>query len=283
MLNENDPRVHLTDLLAEHFDDAAAASRLAGALAAWRVAPDPGEVAAFAVRLKRVAEETSRAAWTARQDRDRSIAGLSALLTLVAIQVRVVEAEFWLASLGLAALGAISLMSLPDLPLAILLWLLAPLLALLGVRKIFRGANTRVIELELACPPSPIRLAMARLFIVLSYDAVLLVCVCVFLALAGRSGLTIQLVGHWTGPLLLVTGAELLAGLRLHWRYSSGLAYLVWVGFVAVWAGLPAAVVTPLVVGLEWVCFLVGLATIALALHAYGASLGGIVNRRRRA
>ncbi len=280
MGTEDDRRARLTRLVDEHLDDVTASNRLADALDAWKVDLEPGENALVVARLKRIADEMSPAARAARQDRDRPTAALAALLALVSTQIRLVGPEFWLASLGLAALGATILVLVPNLPLSIAMWLLAPLLALLGVRTLFRGSSARVVELELACPPSPIRLAVVRLFIVLSYDTAMLLGVSGVLAVVGNTTPTIQLVGHWLGPLLLVAGAELMAGLRLRWRYSSGLAYLVWIGFVAVWAVLPESLVSPLVGVLEWGFLGAGLAATLLALRSFSVDLGGILSRR---
>jgi hypothetical protein len=120
---------------------------------------------------------------------------------------------------------------LPDQ--ALLLSASGPLLAYVGAVVAFRGRGVRVLELELACLPSPVQLTVARLVIVLGYDV----------AVGGAMGLVLWLGGSeqvliltlsWTMPLLLVAGLALVLSLRLAVAAATSAAYAAWLGTIAI-------------------------------------------------
>lgn len=197
MLTPESRRERFVRLLTEDLDEGEGVDRLAGALATWKVEVRSDEVERVADRLREEAGTLSPIVRSLRRDRDRPSTILAAWLALVASQMRFAGPAFWLASLGLSALGAMILIQAPTVPLTIALWLLAPLLALLGVQALFRGSRARVVELELACPPSPTRLAVARLFVVLGYDMLMLKGVSLALAWLGPAASVDRLVGHY--------------------------------------------------------------------------------------
>ncbi|MFZ5826035.1 MAG: hypothetical protein ACOY94_17200, partial [Bacillota bacterium] len=169
---------------------AAETDRLA-ALAADLVAPPPSEVA-------RALEAGGRASW------------LAEALAAVRPQVRILRRPFWLASAAVVAAGLPLLdtglrSSLGiDLTYGGFLLIIAPVLAALGVAYAFRSAGTGMVEVEMACPLSPVQLLLGRLFWVTAYDAALLGAAS--LAAAGLEPgmrLGFLLVG-WLAPMLLL-------------------------------------------------------------------------------
>lgn len=266
----DDTRLRYARLLREHDETASDSERLAESLVQldeWHVEPGPGDVPAALVRLRAQWTVNSSASRAIRVARDRPVVGLASYMALLAAQTRVIQPEFWLISLAIAALGVLVLTNGLGISLTFVLWLIAPLLALIGVHTAFRGPAAAAIEIELACPPSPIRLAVARLTIVLGYQIVLLLLVSVGLSSIGRAGPLAGLVGHWLGPLLLVAGTELLAGLRLRWRYSAGIAYLAWIGCVAIMATVSGSNLAVSLVGVELGLMALGLTAMAMAVR----------------
>ncbi len=109
---------------------------------------------------------------------------------------------------------------------------LGPLLAFLGISSAFRGAGLRTLESELACPPSPLQLVVARLVVVLGYDVGLGLCLAAGLWRLGDASFWAVTL-HWLMPLLLVAGLALLLSLRVSSGLAAGLAYAGWLGALA--------------------------------------------------
>src|SRR5262249_5783663 len=89
------------------------------------------------------------------------------MLRLVRTQVSVLAPSFWLASLVVVALGALLVAAAPNLGPALVLQVAGPLLAYIGTASAFRASGRHMLEFELACPPSPRQLTLARLILVL--------------------------------------------------------------------------------------------------------------------
>jgi hypothetical protein len=87
--------------------------------------------------------------------------------------------------------------------------------------------------LELACLPSPLQLAMARLVIVLGYDVGLGLALSLALWVGG-AGQVLALTLSWLMPLLLVAGLALLLSLRLSVQVAASLAYGSWLAVLAI-------------------------------------------------
>jgi hypothetical protein len=157
----------------------------------------------------------------ARQNR------LVTLLTTAHSQVSMLRFTFWMLSAVIVLLGAIIELSTRN-PAAIA-WLraLAPLLAFLSVASVFRGVGLRTLEWELACPPSALQLIMARLVVVLGYDA----CLGLILSLIGwaHGGSFLVVTLYWLVPFLLVAGLALTLSLWLPVALAAALAYCSWV------------------------------------------------------
>jgi hypothetical protein len=149
------------------------------------------------------------------------------LLESARTQVSVLRASFWLVSAAITLLGAYIELSPVAGNSAFFLQVLGPLLAFLGISSAFRGAGLRTLEYELACPPSPLQLVVARLVVVLGYDVALGLCLAAGLWLyGGASFLAVTL--HWLMPLLLVAGLALTLSLRVSSGLAAGLAYAGW-------------------------------------------------------
>jgi hypothetical protein len=154
------------------------------------------------------------------------------LVTLARAQVSVLRLPFWIASAGITLLGAYIELSSKAGNSGLLLQALGPLLAFLGIRSAFRGAGLYTLEYELACPPSPMQLVVARLVVVLGYDSGLGLCLAAALWRSGNASF-LAVTLHWLMPLLLVAGLALLLSLRLSSELAAGLAYAGWLGTLA--------------------------------------------------
>jgi len=227
--------------------------------------------------------------------RERSLSrggALASLLETTRVQVSIFRPAFWLASAAVILLGAAMILlgeqayqphSLPTLlDHRLLLRALGPLLAYLGATAAFRGADLHVLEVELACRPSPMQLMLARLVIVLGYDLGLGLLLSLLLWLAGSGGF-LDLTLDWLMPLLLVAGLALLLSLRLRVSTAAGLAYCGWLAGLAldVSAISPfAAPLVPLNTGVEVLLGVVGLALLAITLLRFQASTPHLVPRQ---
>ena len=182
-------------------------------------------------------------------------------------QVNLFRLDFWLLSAGITLLGGFLTLGSAALSTVTSLWLVSPILAVLGVYSGFQSSMYRVEELENACPISPLRLALARLLIILGYDGLLLGGLSLVLARLTGSGLFGGLIIHWLAPLVLVTGLSLVASLRFSLRVALTLAYAVWMTFVSLsTSGLAFVSPQPL----EGSLLLMGLACLAIALRKQG-------------
>jgi hypothetical protein len=155
------------------------------------------------------------------------------LLGLARAQISMLHPLFWLLSAGIVAVGAIALSSDTSLNQAFLLQSLGPLLAYLGAWLAFRGMGLRVLECEMACPPSLVQMTLARLVIVLGYDLALGLGMSWVVSAHARLGLALVL-GHWLTPLLVVIGLALALSEWLTIAWSATLAYAAWLSLLAV-------------------------------------------------
>lgn len=157
----------------------------------------------------------------------------SGLLAIACAQVSLFGPGFWLVSTLVTLMGAIVVASkvLPDQDMV--LRASGPLLAYLGTIVAFRGRETRVLELELACLPSPLQLAVARLVIVLGYDVSLGLALSLALWMSGTQQV-LALTLSWLMPLFLVAGFALLLSLRLSIQVAASLAYGIWLAILAI-------------------------------------------------
>lgn len=212
-----------------------------------------------------------------REYRQGQRSSLSWLLATARAQVSLFGLSFWLVSALVTLLGAVVVLS--GVPLVgdriFSLRALGPLLAYLGTISAFRGISLRVLEFELVCLPTPWQLALARLVIVLGYDAGLGLLLGLILW-AGGAGSFLALTLSWLMPLLLVAGLALLLSLRLSLPAAAGLAYAGWLALLAfdATASLHALPLTPLSEALPGG---IGLALLAIALLRLRATLSHLL------
>jgi hypothetical protein len=196
---------------------------------------------------------------------------LGALLEIARTQVSIFNPAFWLLSAAVMLAGAAAILEGVPLDQSLLLRTIAPFLAYLGTTIAFRGASLRVLEFELACPPSPVQLAFARMVIVLGYDVTLGLLLSLALwAHGAASFLTLTL--YWLMPLLLVAGLAMLLSLHLPVQTASAISYGGWLMLLVIdtTSKLQALPLTPLT---EVLLGGVGLALLAIALQRLRASV----------
>jgi hypothetical protein len=203
-------------------------------LSEWQAPqPDPAETQRLLAWLAREVAELSPVRQALRDHRQNRI---SLLLRTARAQVSLLGIGFWLVSALITAIGAAVVLSKALHDEALVLGAGGPLLAYLGTTMAFRGRGARVLELELACLPSPLQLALARLVIVLGYDVVLgLALSIVFWATASDQALVLTL--SWLMPLLLVAGLALVLSLRISVQAAASVAYASWLAVLAVTTG----------------------------------------------
>jgi hypothetical protein len=212
--------------------EVAAALPAIAALAGWEpLPPTRGErdrlVAALARHLPR--PSAARAAVAARH---RSPwAELTSLVRMALAQATILRAGFWVGSAAVMLVGVLLAANVAAPDRALVLELAGPLLAYLGTALGFRGASIGVLEFELACPVSPRQLTVARLLVIVGYQAL------VGLALSSPLpawGLRVTLL--WLAPLLVATGLTLLLSLWLPVARAAGFVAVAWVAAaVVIW------------------------------------------------
>jgi hypothetical protein len=159
--------------------------------------------------------------------------GLTILLQIAMLQVRILRPAFWLSSFTMVVLGGLVVELRPDAPRVLLLYLLGPLIGYLAVATAFHGACLGLLECELACPPSPRQLVVARLTVILAYCATL----GVGMALALNSEAAAQLTLAWLAPLLIEVGMTLLLSVRIQTQRAAAVVYAGWATVLGVvWA-----------------------------------------------
>jgi len=222
--------------------------RLLAALAPYVPTPSPTRRAIHA----RMTQRGGQLAW---------------LIETARAQVSLFGVGFWLVSALITLVGVVVTLS-GRLPGELFLRASGPLLVYLGTLVAFRGWDKQTLELELACPPSPLQLAMARLVIVLGYDVGLGFALSLALWAGGASDVLVLLLS-WLMPLLLVAGLALLLSLRLSVQVAATLAYAGWLAFVAIGATplLTAFQLTPLSLSLLGALGLAMLGTALLRFH----------------
>lgn len=135
---------------------------------------------------------------------------LAATLGWLTAQVHLFHPAFWAASALLLLVGVLVLSAAAGTGLPQALAVVAPLPAALGVAYAFRTATGSSAELELACPISPVQVALGRTVLVLGYNLALGIPAAWaprWLAPATAPALGALLLG-WLAPLLL-TGLTL--------------------------------------------------------------------------
>jgi hypothetical protein len=168
--------------------------------------------------------------------------------------------------------GVALLLVAPNLSRGLVFLLAGPLLAYLGTAAGFREESLRVLEVEFACPVTPRQLTIARLLVIVGYQAAVgMALTAVLSTVGGAPWAAVTLL--WLAPLLVATGATLLASLRVGVARAGALVYAAWI----------VVAVTSWRVGLGWVAspaaelalVALGLALTAAAVALLPASLIG--------
>lgn len=193
------------------------------------------------------------------------LAQLEYFLDVARAQISVLRPGFWFFSVLMILLGMILTTPEFNIPDAVVLWLVTPVVALVGIHYGFQSVIHRVSELEAAAPISPLRLSLARLVIVLMYDILLLSAFSLFLiSQGGEGGSLVGSILHFLSPLLLVSGLALTCSLRWSMRVSLTVGYAVWMVFVMALLNLASA--AEWVALAEWGVLLVGAGLLAVGI-----------------
>ncbi len=186
------------------------------------------------------------------------------LLRLVALQASVFRAGFWVGSAVVMSLGLALAVSSASAERAFVLALVGPLLAYLGVTAGFRGDAFGLLEVEFACPVTARQLTLARLLVIVGYQALVgLVGGALLHGTAGQSLLSLTVL--WLGPLLLAVGLTLVCSVRVSAARAGVLVYAGWAILVAsIWrfGGEGHLASTPL----DLLCAAVGVGAILLVV-----------------
>jgi hypothetical protein len=198
-------------------------------LAEWTApVPSADETRRLIERLAPYLPATPSPVRQALRDRPAGLAGeFWLMLQLVRAQVSLLLPGFWLASVVVVALGGLLVWVVPNLSRSFILHVTGPLLAYIGTASAFRAGGLNMLEFELACPPSPRQLTLARLTVVLSYDLAL--GLLLSLLVWPQSGAGFGLLSlHWLAPLLLGVGLTLLLSLRISIAQAAAVTYTGW-------------------------------------------------------
>ncbi|HYO50124.1 MAG TPA: hypothetical protein VEW94_09765 [Chloroflexia bacterium] len=203
---------------------------------------------------------------------------LGQLLNIARLQISLLRPSFWLASALITLLGLLVVLPTEagqnQVELQVfVLRASGPLLAGVGIASIFRSARLGVLEIEMSCPISPLRLTLARLVVVLAYD--LLLGLVMSLAFWLQAAWTQQadataakltaLTLHWLAPLLLVAGLCLALSARLRPETAVIIAYAGWMSLLALTI-VEQETVGNLLASSELAIAAVGLALLAVGL-----------------
>ena len=218
-------------------------------LTEWQApVPSPADTQRLFTGLQGLMPHTSpvRQALVARWTHQRN--AFINMLAIVRAQVSILRVSFWVSSSIITLLGALAVFGINASAQDILLRAFGPLLAYLSTVSAFRAADLQVLEFELVCPPSLLQLTIARLVIVLGYDAGLGLLLSLLLWVKGSTEV-LTLTLSWLMPLLLVAGLALLLSLFMKVRTAAALAYGGWLSALmlsvsARFAGYPAPLLT---------------------------------------
>lgn len=149
--------------------------------------------------------------------------GIHYWLWLARSQISLLDGPFWWASGLLLGLG-ILLCTASGGAAAVAFALVSPALAVAGVSYIFRPTARSLREMELLSAVRPLEMLYARLVMLFTYDAVLLL---VLLLVGWSQGLQItfvtlaRLLLIWFGPMIGLTGLALYTTIR--WKALAGM------------------------------------------------------------
>lgn len=279
---------HLAEALREQGESPEQAREMARvflSLQEWQVPlPSPVEKARLVNRLMAFVPVVSPVRRALRKRHSDPWSEFSLLLKLMSAQVSLLRPAFWLTSAVIVLLGGLFLLNQANLSRSFVLQMVAPLLSYLGAATVFRGIGLNLLEIELACLPSPRQLTFARLVIVLGYDIGLGLILSLALWTQGGGGL-LMLTLHWLAPLLLVFGLTLFLSLRMQINQAAAISYIGWLAlllFSTVWKQSSVTlIVTDTFTALAEVALsLVGLLLLSAALSSIPTAVSGLFPRR---
>jgi len=251
-------------------------------LAAWQApalaAADTNALLAHLLPLLPTVSPVRQAIRARRQSQRGRLAWL---LETARAQISILRPSFWLVSAAVIVLGALVVLRAGNPDQTLLLRAIGPFLAYLGTISAFRGGHLRVLEFELACLPSPVQLAIARLVIVLGYDVGLGLLLSLALWAGGVDNF-LALTLSWLMPLLLVAGLALCLSLRLSVQTAAAIAYGSWLVLLALDSARTLtgyALLIPIPVAAEVVMGLLGLALLMIALLRMQAAMPRLLPR----
>jgi hypothetical protein len=149
------------------------------------------------------------------------------VLAVLVGQVPVLRRGIWAASALMFVLGSAVCLSRHSQP-GLLLSLLAPLVAALGVCVIYGPQADPALEVTSAAPTSPRLVLLARLTLVAGYDLVLALAATGAVATLGASPAFWTLVSAWLGPLALLSALSLLLAVWKGPAVGAATAFAVW-------------------------------------------------------
>lgn len=180
----------------------------------------------------------------------RLVAAISLLWQLLVGQVPLVRRAIWAASAVTMAVGLLVALSATT-PTAggLMLGLLAPLVAAMGVALVYGPENDPGLEVALATPTAPRLVLLARLTLVYGYDLGL--ALLATLVLAARGGTDpLPLMSLWIGPMLFLSALALLLSLLLDATAALLVSMGLWsarlIAAADLGGGRPSAVAEPL-------------------------------------
>ena len=200
--------------------------------------PSPANIRLLLARLMPQMPALSPVRQAIRTHQQRQGASIFWLLEPARTQVSLFGWTFWLVSVFVTLMGTGVALSNALPTQELLLRAIGPFLAYLGTIVAFRGTGAHVLEFELACLPSPLQLAMARLVIILGYDLCLGLPLSLVFWVGGAQDV-LALLLSWFMPLLLVAGLALLLSLHFSVQTAASLAYGSWLAFLALDINLP--------------------------------------------
>lgn len=203
------------------------------------------------------------------------------MVELARIQVSILRPSFWLLSVLVALLGALLLVPRTTSHDALVLLALGPLWSYLSALSVFRSAELNVLELELACPPSPRQLMIARLAVVLGYDVLLGMGLSGLLFTQGEARL-LTFTSYWLAPLFLVAGVTLLLSLRMPVTRAASIAYGGWlVILMMLWLYSESDLSATFTLERDLMLAAAGMACLALAVYRLGRATPRLLPHRQ--
>lgn len=180
----------------------------------------------------------------------RPVAAISLLWQLLVGQVPLMRRAIWAASAVTMAVGLLAaLFATTPTAGGLVLGLLAPLVAAMGVALVYGPENDPGLEVALSTPTAPRLVLLARLTLVYGYDLGL--ALLATLVLAARGGADpLPLMSLWIGPMLFLSALALLLSLLLDATAALLVSMGLWsarlIAAADLGGGRPRGVVEPL-------------------------------------